>query len=353
MRFNLDAEVINLYKVFIKDIALLKIFLSINDTDYVDVILNDEKSSMVTNTGEIFSILNLRTLAKSESLPTGKEEVESLHDNVKIRIPKVILAKFVREDSIEIEIEGDMISASLLNENDVCYCKIRFTKQNFPVIGFKEKIDTINRAMREQSTIDLEEFSSLDKMIKTTKSILNVSDGVAMIAAFNSRVYREVKQTSKFAVTAFAYSVLKRCSTVVYNIDNYLIARNGGLFVVVNKCKGFSNEEYPLFKTQKASLVCEIDLTDVKDFLSKIPVNCTYIGIGIKNRMSVFNDGNVIYEVPIKIGKLNTVSENLSEVKIPKVLFHEILFNLDLHKITLAKKKTFTQLRCNDLMIVF
>lgn len=333
-----------MYKIIIKDLALLKLFLMINDTDYVDIVLNDEQSSMIVNTGEIFSVLNLKTFVKSD---------KNLTENDKIRIPKIVLSKFIREGSIEIEINSETISATLLNDKDICYCKMNFEKQNFPITGFKNKVEIINRAIKEQITINLEEFDSLDKLIRSTKSVLNVGDGVAMLASYNSRIYKEVDVSYKFSVTAFGYGILKRCSQIIYDMDNYLIARNKSLFIMVNKCRGFSNEEYPLFKEQKASMICEVDLTEIKDFISKISVDCALITLNIRNRISIFNAGNVIYEIPIKISKLNSVSEKVSDITIPKALFQEVLFNLNLNKVIIAKKKTFTQIRIDDVLVVF
>lgn len=328
-----------MYKVFILNPATLKTFLIAADTDYVNAILDSGNSRFLINQAEIFSVLSLKTITNDK--------------RCYLRIPKVILSKLTREGSIEFTVLDGIVEARMLNDKEVCYCTAKFIKQDFPLIDFKFKMNLIERASQNSEIIDLAQFESLEKIMKATKSILNVADGTAMITATNGRVYKEVKNSYKFAVTPFSYSVLKRCSKEIFSIDNYLVAQKDGLMVAVNKCKSSDNYEYKLFREQKASTVCELSLTDLKYFLSRISNGETSIKLDLEKRITHFSVGTISYEIPIMITNLRQTPNANSIIDIPNSVMREVLFNLDTKGAILSKKRTFTQIRINDLLIVF
>lgn len=327
-----------MYKIFILDVALLNTFLAAADTDYVNAIIGKGNSHLLINQAEVFNVLDLKTI--------------TTEPDCHVRIPKVILAKLIRSGSIELRISDGIVEMKLLDEHENCYCTVKFLKQDFPVNDYKFKMEVI-RNLSDEAQIDLAQFESLEKLMRTTKSILNVSDGVAMIVATNGRVYKEVSSNYKFAVTQFAYSLLKRCSEIVYNVDNFLIAQKNGLTVIVNKCKSFSNSEYTLFTEQKASIVCGIGLTDLKYFLNKMHSDNSNIKLNLQNRTSHFNLGTISYEVPIEVSDLKGVPNADYTVSIPESIVREVLFSIETKGATLAKKRTFTQIRIKNLLIVF
>ena len=298
---------------------MLNTFLVAADTDYINAIVSKGHTHLLINQAEVFNILDLKTITKES--------------DCHIRIPKVILAKLARSGSIELTIVDGMVEMKLLDTQENCYCTAKFIKQDFPMSDYKLKMGLLQR-LTSNDMIDLAQFESLEKLMRTTKSILNVSDGVAMIVATNGRVYKEVNPNYKFAVTQFAYSLLKRCSDKIYNVDNFLIAQNNGLTIIVNKCKGFSNSEYTLFTEQKASLVCEIGLTDLKYFLNR-------------------SQGTISYEVPIEVSNLKSAPNDDHIAVIPESIVREVLFTMETKGAVLAKKRTFTQIRIKNLLIVF
>ena len=327
-----------MYKIFILDVASLNTFLSTADTDYVNAIISKGNSHLLVNQTEVFTILNLKTITSEP--------------DCHVRIPKVILAKLVRSGSIELKILDGFVEMKLLDENENCYCTAKFLKQDFPMNDYKLKTELIKN-LTEKSSIDLAQFESLEKLMRTTKSILNVSDGVALLVATNGRVYKEVNSSYKFAVTQFAYNLRKRCSKTVYNVDNFLIAQNNGLTVIVNKCKSFSNSEYTLFTEQKASIVCSIGLTDLKYFLSRMHSDNSKIKLNLQTKTSHFNLGTISYEVPIEVSNLKCTPNADYSVTIPESIVREVLFSIETGGATLAKKRTFTQIRVKNLLIVF
>lgn len=328
-----------MFKIFILDVNLLKTFLTATDTDYVNAIISNGFSHLLINQAEIFSVLDLKTITKEESCH--------------LRIPKVILSKLIREGSMELSISDGMVEAKLLNEKENCYCTVKFIKQDFPINDFKYKMDLIGHATENQEQIDLTQFESLEKIMRTTKSVLNVSDGVAMLTATLGRVYKEVSPSYKFAVTPFAYNLLKRCSKLAFSVDNYLVAQNNGLLIAVTKCKSSDNSEYKLFLEQKASLVCEIGLIDLKYFLSRIPSSDAIIKFIVTDKEAHFNLGSISYSVPIAVSKLRQSGGDNALATIPESIIREVLFNIETDGAILAKKRTFTQIRVKDLLIVF
>lgn len=331
--------IFDMYKLFIADTNLLHTFLSVADTDYINAVLGNENSNLLINQFEIFSVLNIKTVTDDK--------------DCRIRIPKEILSKLVREGTIEIEIVDGMIHFSIFNDKNICYCKAKFIKQDFPVADYKQKMEVINKSIKNNCEIDLTQFASLEKIMKVTKSILNVSDGVAMLTALNGRVYKEVDRSYRFAVTPFSYGILKRCSDVAYDLDNYMIAQRGGLTVVITKCKGYENLEYSLFLKEKASVICNVNLTDLKYFIYKMSVDSPTIVLNVESRISHFDSSNISYDIPIQLSDLKRTSDNIKEIEIPESVMKSVLFNVDVSNLILAKKKTFTQIRTTDLLIVF
>ena len=55
-----------MYRINIDDIDSLKSFLIINDTEYIDAIIDLNKATLVTNTKEIFAALTLDSIAIDE-----------------------------------------------------------------------------------------------------------------------------------------------------------------------------------------------------------------------------------------------------------------------------------------------
>ena len=118
-------------------------------------------------------------------------------------------------------------------------------------------------------------------------------------------------------------------------------------------CKSFSNSEYTLFTEQKASVVCGIGLTDLKYFLNKMHSDNSNIKLNLQNRTSHFNLGTISYEVPIEVNDLKGAPNADYTVSIPESIVREVLFSIETKGATLAKKRTFTQIRIKNLLIVF
>ena len=73
------------------------------------------------------------------------------------------------------------------------------------------------------------------------------------------------------------------------------------------------------------------------------------IKLNLQNRTSHFNLGTISYEVPIEVSDLKADYT----VSIPESIVQEVLFSIETKGATLAKKRTFTQIRIKNLLIVF
>lgn len=77
------------------------------------------------------------------------------------------------------------------------------------------------------------------------------------------------------------------------------------------------------------------------------------IKLNLENRVSHFSQGTISYEVPIEVSNLKSAPNDDHIAVIPESIVREVLFTMETKGAVLAKKRTFTQIRIKNLLIVF
>lgn len=320
-------------EIKIDGLGSLQSFLKTVQSDCVDVAIGGGSAVFLANSPEIFC--TWRTIASS-----GEE---------RLRIPKSILAKLVERGRLLVDVVDGVVRMEMISEKGT-YCTVSFAKQGFLTELYEEKLELL-REREEGGEFDLSQFKTLYRIASNTNSILNVDGGVAVVNGTIGRVYQEVEVNERFALTPFAYSVLTRCSNKVRSLDNFLIAESNSLAVIATKCKSFDNSEYMLFKEQKAAAVATINLGGIRWFASKVKLS-SFLEINLDRGKARVVTDSITYEIPVELSNIVTKNPNLGSLKLPVCVMEEFLKELG-SNFTLAKKKTFTQLRSGKIMVVF
>ena len=335
-----------MFRVEIKEETNLKTFLSLNDSEYIDAILDKNKSTFINSTREIFATITLETIAI--------DEVESKS----IRLPRKHLLNLLAIGYLLIDVRETNVSLDFyeIQKESIVEktCGMKFARQQIWAEGYLDKLQLIT-GLSIDVVYDLSNLNDLIKIGNTHKSIITCDNGVAcVIIDSNCRVYRKIDDTILFSMGANTLSILTRISNKVFNYQNYLGVIKDNLTIICTKVRHSSNEDYNLIVQEKSSFKARIDMRYLQRFLSKIKVSSDTVQVGLEAQNSVIEDGSKLYDIPVMVKDLQksdvckeckfNVSVKILDI-VDKILKHNI--------VNLSNKRTFVQLDSDETSIIF
>ena len=333
-----------MYKLKIEDINSFYHFLKLNAIEYIDAFLNKGDSIMVSNTNEVFAYYSFKTDAG----------INSSGDI--IRLPRKDLINLTVEGSIIVDVDEDKVILSFYDGtqgSEIETCSVQLNKQLAFTATYERKLDLIQR-FSDYDKFRLEDFGFMCKIGRNTGSIISINNGLASIAlSGNSKIFKEVPEDLYFAVSASVLGQMLSVSSTIYNIENYLGVYSKRYLILANKCRGDLNDDYKQIINQKSSFEFRVDLTSVKNFLSKMHPSDDALLIDADNGYCDFIDGSKTFRVPVHIKDVKKIPDTIGAVKFPLYLFKEVFSAVNVSDVYLSKKKFFTKLKIGNLILVY
>ena len=335
-----------MYRVNIGDDTNFSNLLKINDVEYVDAIIDNNKATFISNTKEVFAILSLDSVAVDEDTALS------------IRIPRGILISLLCKGYILIGATEELVSLQFFEIQETgeteLSCSVKFPRQDIWTGSYLDKLEMLTK-IETKDNFDLKEIQDIIKIGSSVKSVIDCNCNLASISLNSTcKIIKKLSIPADFSMSAYTLNTLLKVSNIVFNYRNYIGAVKDNLTVLCTKCRGSSNETLKLLEEEKASFIANIDLYYLQRFLSKIKINCPTVKVNLESRSSELESGSKKFSVPVVVKDLQksplceecsfVIDKNLLE------LMNKIIHNNLLH---IANKKTFVQLDMNDITIIF
>lgn len=333
-----------MYRINVSNENQIKKFLSINDTEYIDAIINGKNAILINNSREIFAALTLDAIAIDE------------RELLQIRIPRKLLNNLVTVGYFLVKIIDTQVQLEFFEdfEGDTeKSCSVRYPKQDIWSMSYKEKLEIISN-IDSSMTYDISSLSNLVKVGTINKSIIDCNNGIASISInSNCKIYRRVTSAMDFSISASALSVLMKVSSEVFDYQNYLGVSISGFTILCTKARGNSNEEYTLIQDERSSCIADVDLRYLQRFLSKIKVDNEVFSMNLDDGVTEIDSSSRNYTLPIMVRNLQKSTDKPCIINITKSVL-EVLDKVckgDIVK--LYNKRTFVLLDGSESSIIY
>lgn len=333
-----------MYEIKLERLDLINTLLSISDFDYVDTVFTPTDVSFIISYNGVFAHL---ILPCSSTLDAGEDYA---------RIPRKAFTNLIQPGIIQFNTNAPNgnVTIDFIDKEFKKYCSISFVKQVVQLHSYKDKLALMKSYKYEGVKVDLKSLLPFYKINRNIKSNITVSENFTSIDLTDGKMFSKHEKTGYFTLSHYACSLLLKCSVVGYNIENYIVASKGTLTVIATKNRKEDALDYNDFLEEKAKLKCIIDFTNIRYFVHKIKCTSDYITLQLDSDTCLIEQDGVSYRLPVSISELQVASALKDyEVKIPISVIREVLNNVDPKSVKLFRKKTFTQLVVEGLVVVF
>lgn len=333
-----------MYRVKIESLETLNVFLSISDFDFIDAILEKDLVSFIVNYAGVFAYISFKC---DSSARAGTEY---------IRIPRKVFNNLVQIGTIIFKIDESKneVSIDFLDKESTYYCGITFNKQVVQLYSYSDKLELIKNFQPTNHRIDLGELVKVNKINKNVKSDITVYDGYISIDLTNGKLFTKTVCKDNFTLSYYTCSFLLKCSNIGYSVENYVLTKRENLVLLVTKNRRLDTYNYDDFLKEKSKYVCVLDLTSARFFVNKIKCDTSILKIDTINRMCSFEQDNISFKVPIRISNEQSVpGVSITELEIPISVVKEVLNNTNVKEVKLFRKRTFTQLKIEELVVAY
>lgn len=334
-----------MYRVNVDNIDTLNKFLSINDIEYLDAIIDKDGAILVSNTVEMFAAIQL------DVFPIDKES------KLMLRIPKKLFSSLVTQGYFLISVFNEIVTLKFfVNENDMVEntCTIEFNQQDVWTEGYTNKLELLSE-IEDKVVYDISGLSNILRIGASNKTVLNCNNKIASITINSTtKVFQSLTTDMRFSVPAASLFTLSKISKHVFDYKNYLGISKDGFTVLCTKARGEDNEIFTLIKEEKSSFICNVDLRYIHSFLNKIKISSNTVNLDIDAGEVLIEDNTRKYRIPVMVKDLRK-SSVCSEcvVTISKAILDIFSKMMQNNIVTLSNKRTFVLLEYKDIAVCF
>lgn len=333
-----------MYRITFEDNAKFRAFLSINDISSVDVTLGKDSAEFILNSEEIFAKFTTKC-------------IRSISDeDIEFRVSRSLLASMFRDGAIEvIPVDENTVEIVFYSASG----KLLYSAQ-VPLLTvfqsmYQNKLLVLQKGLGER--IDSNEFTDIVKLAASTDSPINVFNGIAsVITRTNARIYKPVETRSAFALTAKAFSVLRKCSAYFYKVAEYMCTVSDGLLILVSTVRLSEVDEYSMLcgseSPYRSRYVTDIDFSGLITFMSSRKIDASSLFIDVHEKKIIISSESVKYIVPIEFTNERCANGyNFQGFSIPMFVLKQIIMNAGT-TYRLAKKDEFISMVSSDGLVV-
>lgn len=336
-----------MYRISIENVEQFKTFLSINDSEYIDAILTKDMAVFITNSTEILGLF--MQSCSSSANETG----------CNLRIPRGLLKKLIGDGGFDINLLAqDQVAIRFYDTEDNCRCQASFRHLQVFNSAYVDKMKLIKN-FRPTRFIDSNTFHCLSLVSKLSSALINVDAEVAcVVLSAGIKVFKEVPFKDSFCISSKSYEVLRRCNHKFFSVEEFMGALQGNLAVLVTKARPYSNQEFqPMTDPNgqfKAKYLADINLSNLTSFLNLQKMRVETITIDVLHKRCSLNYAEIQYQIPVLLqNEKEGGTGKFAEFSIPGKVIEQIVLPLKEVEFEFKKKKTFSQLRKEDIYILF
>lgn len=317
-------------------------FLSISDIDYIDVFLSGDCLRLIVNSSDVYA---------EYSIPV---KCSSNQEDCQFRMSKKLLQFIIEDDVLEFSIVDGTVNLLIKDENESLRYSCSFLQQIVEYNVYYDKMQIVER-MQFKPSFNLTNLTKVFKIASLTTGVANCSNGVvSVLMKEGPRAYYETEMPASFSLTYKAFNFLKKCSSLVMDYQDYLIASNNAFTVIVRKARLQTNEEFSILKNNKfgAQYVAEVNFSQLFRFLSKTKIQAESISISLQDEICSLEAMNVKFKIPVKLSGVKTTGV-LKEIAIPTMVLNKVLMGIGSSMFKLRVTKTFIQMTAENFYVVW
>ena len=320
--------------IYVENFDRINEFISLTNKEYFDVFLSKDNALFITNSVEVFGSLKLR--AKCD-------------DEISFRLDRALFGRLIVEGLVSVE-NGDDVKLIFQTPDGNELYSMQCAKQITYSGDYEEKIRILTSVTREMY-VDIGEIHDLCRLCRMYKSIISVANGFACVHVNgNGRIYKSVKCTKSYAITADKLALLLKLSDRAFYVNDYVGVYSNGLYVLVRTCHGFANDDFFILNEQKAAFICKINLVNVFVWLSRVQLRADVLSFDFVRREVSVKFDNYQLSVPLYTkDERKTEKYQLGTIDIPVNVLKDYLAKLNSPEVIFKKKLNFNQIEANGI----
>lgn len=321
--------------IYIDNVERVNEFISLTNKEYFDVFLSSDNVMFVTNSIEIFGYLKLRAKCDME---------------ISFRVDRALFGRLVVQGLVTIEnYENDVRLVFRTSEGNELYSML--TAKQITYSGdYEDKIKLLT-GITNDMYVNIGEISDLCRLCRVSKSIISVGNGFACVHVNgNGRIYKSIKCTKSYAITADKLALLLRLSNRAFCVNDYIGVYSNGLYILIRMCRGFANDDFLILNEQKAAFICKINLVNVFVWLSRIQLDADTLSFNFARREVSVEFDSYKLTVPLYTkDERKTDKYTLETIEIPINILKDYLSKCKSSEIIFKKKLNFNQIEAGDI----
>lgn len=312
---------------------------------YLDALFLPDRLRLILNSGNVFAMQDILDYKNTSGVTFS------------CRIPRRVLQGMLSNMNLVFTEQKEAIRLDFIDENG---SKLRNVTFNNQIVFNQRNLEKIKilEADGMGNEIDLQDLEKVAKIAKQNKGLINIDLGLAQVSlGSNARVYKRVGTKLSFALDPSAISILEKCGNKAFSYESYICSRKENLGILLSKARFKPNIEFNLIDDEttpyKACYVSDVDLFNLKEFLSKNSLKGVSAELDFDTRECTISYENIIYRIPIlvkseKRGGSIPVKLTIEIEQLTTILFHfpSAMFHLKV-------MKNFVKLETSDYIAVF
>lgn len=335
-----------MYRIFIDNMRDFTQFLNVNSVDFVDIFLQEGTALIVSDTSEVFAAFTL-------SCECGIMDTQTC-----FRVPKGAVFALAVEGSVSFDVSAQEVRAVFRNAARDVVWSVTFGRQKVFSRMYKHKIELL-RKLSGKMDVSFDDLGVLPKICSKTGGMLCAdSHACGVLVSPGIRVYKKVQSAHAFCLPPNNLMLLKKCSSMMFDAEDYVCASGRHFAVMVKKSRQSGNDDYEYVAGEqspfKSQYEAEINLGGVMRFFSVKNIKEAAAVVSLEERLCSMCIDGMRYEIPVAVkNERKAKALDFPELAISNYVMQNVLLQMGKTVFQIHKKKNFIQLLQDDYVILF
>lgn len=327
-------------RVIVDDFKEYVDFLSLTDTEYVDVFLDKGIAYFVCSTPELFGMLTLRAVIDTE------EEI-----NYSFRVPRNTMIKLGTQGVLLISVDTDIVNIDVTGSQANVLWSFSFRRQGVYTSEYIDKIKLCS-TLKNYTTFSMQSIYPIVRYARPFNAIITVNKGLAT-AFIDSRVRlcKRVKLQDNISISSNVLNKLLKFSFNVCHVRNYLAAASQRVVLLATLCMPADFPEFEILEEQKSAMKCKLSLANIFDLFNKMDFKTDTVSLDFNSKLMLLEKNRVTYKVPLSIQEMQCSPAYKPEILTLNLRIVKNLLSKISSEYRLEKRQTCLRLQCEDLII--
>lgn len=356
IKFSVQITKTDIIKTLLKDIA----------SDYITLFVERDLVYFVYKSPEVYMHRVCVVL-----------EANNLNDIIVMRIEKKDFMTLLSDGRLDFSIDNNRVNIDFYDEKGGLNYSLDLGFQEDLFESYAEQIELFSRC-KEYPEINLKGTEGIIKICKSLGTSMSC-DGETVHANTKGIFIFSKYESQPFTVNSKLLDSIRRVSTLVYSVKNYIVYNSDELCIAITKNRHVEGCEFEHVTQAKSSHMIKFNCQKMIGLVKKLKLGDGDFHIDFEKKIAYFTAENRLFKTPIEVLEtktakgnkeggldlsnlnLNTVSASVLSSKatlptliIPSLVLKGVLNNIIANEgITILIKKEFVVLKVNGVVCAF